>query len=388
MAEQLSPLIDTFRLVRNPEHTMEWLKASRGGPVLLRELATRAHSEPVTHDLLDNYPQTYTLHRLRDLFVHAGILPARAELLERIQPWLDQVLSDRPPHQATLVRPFATWHALRRARQRARRRPTTASSATYVRSQVTIALNFLSWLDERGQTLTTANQSDLDLWLQEGTQTNYFLATFITWANSRGLCELTIPNRPRSEPASYLEEEDRWNMLRRCLHDETMPIDVRAAGTLILLFGRTTTTFADLTLADLQQVRGETYLRLGDFTALLPPPAAAVFHTLSMDAATKESFQQPDNTARYLFPGRFPGRPARAFAISRKLGAHGIATLPSRNAARAGWARDIPSPIAADLLGIDISTATRWASRTRRDWTDYIAERAQALERDDRECLK
>lgn len=144
--------------------------------------------------------------------------------------------------------------------------------------------------------------------------------------------------------------------------------------------------FTDLTVADLHQVSGETYLQLGDFTALLPPPAAAVFHTLSVKANTKETFQQPDNTAQYLFPGRFPGRPAAAKVISRKLRAHGIATLPSRNAARAGWARDIPSPIAADLLGIDISTATKWASRTRRDWTDYIAERAQALERDDREC--
>ena len=63
----------------------------------------------------------------------------------------------------------------------------------------------------------------------------------------------------------------------------------------------------------------------------------------------------------------------------------GNATLPSRNAARAEWARDIPSPIAADLLGINISTATQWASRTRRDWTDYIAERAQTQERHARE---
>ncbi|HEY5152096.1 MAG TPA: hypothetical protein VIJ23_20240 [Mycobacterium sp.] len=386
IADQLAPLLNTYQHVRNPGRVMQWLNTPAPGTVLLRELAIRAHSEPITHELLDSYPQTYTLHRLRDLFVHAGILPARAELLERIQPWLDQVLSDRPPHHATLVRPFATWHALRRARQRARRRPTTASSATYVRSQVTIALDFLSWLDTRVQTLTTANQSDLDLWLREGTQTNYFLATFITWANARGLCELTIPHRPRSEPATGLDDQDRWNMLQRCLHDQTMPIDVRAAGTLILLFGRATTTFMDLTVADLQQVRGETYLRLGDFTALLPPPAAAVFHTLSEDATTKEAFQQPDHAGRYLFPGRFPGRPARAHVISRKLRIHGIATLPSRNAARAGWARDIPSPIAADLLGIDISTATQWASRTRRDWTDYIAERAQALERDAREC--
>lgn len=388
IAEQLAPLTDAYQQVRNPDWVMQWLNTPRPGTVLLRELAIRAHSEPVTHDLLDSYPQTYPLHRLRDLFVHSGILPARAELLERIQPWLDQVLSDRPPHHATLVRPFATWHALRRARQRARRRPTTASAATYVRSQVTIALNFLSWLEGRGQTLTTANQSDLDLWLQEGTQTNYFLATFITWANARGLCELTLAHRPRSEPASFLEEKDRWNMLQRCLHDQNMPIDVRAAGTLILLFGRTTTTFMNLTVADLQQVRGETYLRLGDFAALLPPRAAAVFQMLSQDATIKETFQRPDNTAPYLFPGRFPGRPARAHVISRKLRAHGITTLPSRNAARAGWARDIPSPIAADVVGIDINTATQWASRTRRDWTDYIAERAHALERNDHECQK
>lgn len=182
IAEQLAPLSDAYQQVNKPDQVMQWLNTPQPGTVLLRELAIRAHSEPVTHDLLDSYPQTYTLHHLRDLFVYAGILPDRAEFLERIQPWLDQVLSDRPQHHATLVRPFATWHALRRARQRDRRRPTTASSATYVRSQVTIALNFLSWLDGHGQTLTTANQSDLDLWLEIGTQTNYFLATFITWA--------------------------------------------------------------------------------------------------------------------------------------------------------------------------------------------------------------
>lgn len=388
IAEQLAPLLNAYQHVRNPNQVMQWLKTPGPGTGLLHELGILAHSEPITHDLLDNYPQNYALHRLRDLFVHAEILPARNELLERIQPWLDQVLADRPPHHATLIRPFATWHALRRARQRARRRPTTASSATYIRTQVTIALNFLSWLDKRGQTLTTASQSDIDLWLQDGTQTNYFLATFLGWANARGLCTLTIPNRPRSEPASYLDDQDRSTLLQRCLHDHTMPIDVRAAGTLVLLFGRTTSTFADLTIGDIQHIDGETYLRLSGFTVLLPPAAAAVFRTLSEHATTKEAFQQPDNTTRYLFPGRFPGRPARGYVISRKLRAHGIATLPSRNAARAEWARDIPSPIAADLLGININTATQWASRTRRDWTDYLAERAETQERHAREGQK
>jgi len=383
IAEQLAPLIDLYQQVCNPDWVMQWLNGPHPGTILLNELATRTHREPITHQLLDSYPQSYTVHRLRDLLVHSGILPERPELLERIQPWLDQVLSGRPQHHVLLVRPFTVWHALRRARQRARRRPTTVSSATYLRSQVIITLDFLSWLDERGQTLTTARQSDLDLWLGEGTQTSYLLASFLRWANARGLCELTIPNRQATEPAVYLDEEDRWTMLRRCLHDKDMPIDVRAAGTLILLFGRTTTTFINLTVADLQQTGGETWLRLGDFTPLLPTTAAAVFRTLSENATTKGTFQQPDTTVRYLFPGRIPGQPARAFAISRKLQAHGIATLPSRNAARAGRARDIPSPVVADLLGIGINTATRWTSRTRRDWTDYIAERAENLERNE-----
>jgi hypothetical protein len=37
-----------------------------------------------------------------------------------------------------------------------------------------------------------------------------------------------------------------------------------------------------------------------------------------------------------------------------------------------------PPAVLASLLGVHIQTAVNWASRTRRDWTTYLAERARA----------
>ena len=36
-------------------------------------------------------------------------------------------------------------------------------------------------------------------------------------------------------------------------------------------------------------------------------------------------------------------------------------------------AADLPAAILADLLGLHINTAVRWATYARRDWADYLA---------------
>jgi hypothetical protein len=69
--------------------------------------------------------------------------------------------------------------------------------------------------------------------------------------------------------------------------------------------------------------------------------------------------------------------------LSRRLGEGQGERLqcPDRSAssARAAWTRDIPGLIASDMLGIHASTATPWANRGRRGWTDYYTSaRAEA----------
>lgn len=61
--------------------------------------------------------------------------------------------------------------------------------------------------------------------------------------------------------------------------------------------------------------------------------------------------------------------------FSRKLMNHGIDARPARNAALIAPLEDVSPPILADILGLHINTAVRWADIARRDWTAYLAVR-------------
>ncbi|MEV4399164.1 hypothetical protein [Nonomuraea sp. NPDC049607] len=45
------------------------------------------------------------------------------------------------------------------------------------------------------------------------------------------------PAVPVQDPAGILDEQERWDQFQRCLADSALPLDVRAAGALLLLFG-------------------------------------------------------------------------------------------------------------------------------------------------------
>jgi hypothetical protein len=64
--------------------------------------------DPITYDLLDDLPQTQALHYVREVLVNSGVLPARNEHLERLAPWLEHLLHDKPAHHTRLIRPFTS----------------------------------------------------------------------------------------------------------------------------------------------------------------------------------------------------------------------------------------------------------------------------------------
>jgi L-alanine-DL-glutamate epimerase-like enolase superfamily enzyme len=71
-----------------------------------------------------------------------------------------------------------------------------------------------------------------------------------------------------------------------------------------------------------------------------------------------------------------PGRPISPHAMTQKLSRHGITVRAACNGALAALAADLPAAILADLLGMHVNTAVRWVNYARRDWTDYLADRA------------
>ncbi|MFJ9372424.1 hypothetical protein [Streptomyces sp. NPDC101455] len=374
---QLHPLRDALAAADTPRGVLCWLRRSPNA-ALLGELA--ASGEPVSHDLLDTLPPSRYEHYVRQTLVHTGVLPERHEELDRIPAWLDGLLTDRPSGHAALIRPFVHWSLLKRARRRAAHRARPAMAGSYTRTRIRVALELLTWLDAHQLAFGELTQAHLDRWLSEGNTRNYTVRYFLSWAAQRDLLpELTVPAVPRQEPARILDEDERWQLLNRMLNDSTLPPDVRAAGSLVLLFGMQASRIRHLHTGHLQEHDGQLHLNIGSPPLPIPPKLASLLRSLAEGPGRQARIHIDGSGPRWLFPGLLPGRPAAPSGFSRKLLDHGIDARPARNSALIALAEDVPPPILADLLGLHINTAVRWADIARRDWTDYLAARDDTL---------
>ncbi|MEV7346309.1 helix-turn-helix domain-containing protein [Streptomyces sp. NPDC093544] len=78
---------------------------------------------------------------------------------------------------------------------------------------------------------------------------------------------------------------------------------------------------------------------------------------------------------RWLFPAAEPGRHITGSALARRLTDHGIPSRPARATALVQLAQDMPAAVLSALLGLHLSTVTRWRSRAVTDWTAYLEAR-------------
>jgi hypothetical protein len=376
---QLRPVLEALAAAGNARGVLSWLRRSPNAR-LLGDLA--ATGRTLDHDLLDELPPGRYEHYVRQTLVHTGVLSERHEDLDRIAAWLDRLLADRPAKHATLIRPYVHWFLLKRARRRAAHRARPAMVGSFLRTRIRIALELLAWLDQHEVTLASLTQEHLDHWLAGGNTRHYTIRYFLNWAANRGIApRLTVPAIPRQEPARILEEDERWRQLRRCLNEPALPLDVRAAGALVLLFGLPTSRIRTLRAEHLQERVAAMFLEVGSPPLLVPPKLAALLRRLAETPVQQPRIATGGPGPRWLFPGLLPGRPAGPSGFSRKLLEHGIDARPARNAALVALVEDIPPPVLSELLGLHINTAVRWGQIAKRDWTDYLAARDDDLER-------
>jgi hypothetical protein len=372
----LAPIRDALCSAGNPKSVLTWLSRSNSAR-LLAELAS--HDRPLTHELLDVFPRSHSRSQIRQALVHARLLPAREELIEDVEAWLDDQLDCAPRQHAQLVRPFARWMVLRRARNRARSRAFTEASASWARQQIRVALDFLAWLDQHEIQLAHVKQSDIDTWLTTGLSQRYTVRYFLDWARRHRLVgPVTVPLRISKAPEQALPEDQRWQQLQRCLHDSSLPDQVRVAGALLLLYGQPISRTVQLKASQLSHANGHTYLAFDRHPVLLPPILAQLIQELRAAATPAAVLGGRGGPTTWLFPGQVPGRHLTVNGLVRRLNDHGIRARASRNAALINLAADLPAAVLADLLGMHINTAVLWAHRARRDWASYLAARTAA----------
>lgn len=366
------PLVETICVEKRALSSIRWM--SRPGPAgLLRRLAT-LDGVP-THADLDQLPPSNSLHHLRHLMMYAGVLPERIEPLERMEPWLDSLLSTLPAHQATLIGPYSQWSVLRKARRRAIGRAYTFSSADRDKLKITAAVGLVKWIDAQQVPLHTLTQPQLEVWLEENDKRASAIVGFIAWLNNHQITDgLEVHERPHAEPSNFPDSVRQADTMRALL-SKTCPLtlEVRVASLLVLLYGTTITGICRLTADHLSDLDSKVFLTLASHPVLIPPTLAALIKELAANARRK--VLRPD-VPQYLFPSVTRiGSHISAGQLTKRINEAGIHARVNRNGALLTLAQDLPAPVLAELLGLHINTASRWCRIAQRDWSHYLSAR-------------
>jgi hypothetical protein len=362
--------------IGNPVTALGWLDRSPATAVLAKlasgELA-------LTHQALDELPRGFAVDHLRQLLVASGALPDRDPHLARLEQAVGQLAATLAyPDDTRLVRAYATWRVLRRLRRSAEHGKLTIHAAHHGRDLVAEAVRFLAWLRDRDHGLESCRQADIDQWLATGATTSRQLVRgLLGWAAEQGLLAgITLPPVTTVTPHRTLDTDQRWALARRLLHNPAVdPVD-RVAGALVVLYAQPVARIARLSRADLTRDGDQTLLRLGRDQLLLPEPLASLAHQLTGNRPVGMAGNL-DLTPVWLFPGRRPGTPMHPTHLARRLAKLGIDCRASRNTALLQLTAEVPAAVVADLLGLNPSTATKWAQIAGGNWTRYAADCAR-----------
>ena len=193
----------------------------------------------ISHAAFDALPADRAVHYVRDLLAALGVLPPYSPAVERIIPWLRDLLAELPKPHAELIDRFARWQLLRRLRVLGERDRVTRGGVQHARAAILGAARFLRWLDEHDTTLAATSQAQLEDYLVGHPGRGYSLKTFLDWTARSGLSpKLHIPPAERPLPEVTLSDQRRWQQAERLLHDEDIRLYVRIGGLFLLLFAQ------------------------------------------------------------------------------------------------------------------------------------------------------
>ena len=378
IAPPLIPLYESIAAARQPYSALNWVRTGAGA-TLLAGLASGDRA--LTHGALDAHPRRGAAEFLRQMLVANGALEARHEDLARMEVWVQAVLAEiGHPEDRRLVQAYATWSVLARLRRRARSGGVVRTRHAKVR--ITAAVHLLAWLRGRDMSLADLAQPDVDVWLAADPPSSYDVGDFLGWAADRKLVEhFEVPARPILL-GDALDDEVRWSIAERLLHDDTVDLTDRVAGCLVLLYAQQLSRIVTITPGQVIHRDGEVHLRLGVQEVVMPEPLGALIGELIATGRRYVGVGSPANSP-WLFPGLFPGRhlsPARLGERLRKLG---IRAQAGRRSALMHLAARLPAAVLAEALNLTPGTAVDWVRAAGGDWSSYAAQVARDHHRDE-----
>ncbi|WP_460069065.1 hypothetical protein [Streptomyces sp. YKOK-I1] len=326
-----------------PSSVLEWLNRP-GRAALLSQI--RNTGMPVTHGMLDQLAPADRTRMLRMILVATHVLPERDEQLAALERWVSQFLKNTTdPVERRLLHAFVTWHYLRRLRRKHHPgRPLSPHTAANVRYCLAQSAQFLKWLREHGAPLAACSQHDIDTWLAEGTVMRFKACGFVRWAACHNHIRrpVAFPPMPSAKPYRTLPDDaDRWRLVHRFLHDDSIAAVDRVAGLLVLLYGQPLTKIAALTTDQVLITGVGIRLALGPHPVTVPPPLDQLLIHLAEDRDGALALGRSTDHS-WLLPGTHPGRPRSPRQLRTRLASYGLPSRRGRNSALMDLAAQMP----------------------------------------------
>ena len=373
----LEPLAVAIASMPRPNSGVTWIRANPKVGDLLAALG--AGWIELSHEALDGLPAGRSVEFIRGLLVANKVLPPRDRRIATYESWLaDKLEAIHDEEHRRLIERFGRWHHLRNLRELTKNGPVEAGPFLRAKQSTTVAIQFLSWLADRGRTLAECTQHDIDAWYASGTATRQHVERFLYWSRSHRLTtKLALPRRNRDNQ-DILGEHHRLKIIRSLLLHDELPAAYRVAGCLVTLFGQSVSRIITLTIEDTRTVDGRVQIVLADDWLDLPEQLAII---LEYHLENQPNTQTAANTeSKWLFPGTMPSQHIDRETMLTTLHAAGIPVRASRNTTWQQMVREAPPQVLARALGISPKTAMQHAERAGADWTQYAAFRARPIE--------
>lgn len=311
---------------------------------------------------------------LRAMLVASGALPPRDENAARLHRYAAEAGADiTDPELCGVLSRYARWHVVGRAKTN-RHGHLTAHVAARCRNDINTARAFLDHLTTSGHTLDNCPQACVEAWLSTSRSAH---PGFVRWLTRGGyLPRVTLPEPVAAkDPPTGLTPKINWPWpADSCTTPPPPASRDRAAACLILLYAQPVAKIAALTTDDIEVRDTGTYLRLGPEPLLLIPPLDALVTALPVAKPFGTASSLAD--ARWLFTGKNAGTHLHPASLVRRMNQLGIITRASRNTALLHLASTTPPAVFASLIGIHITTATRWAELSGSAWNTHAAGRS------------
>lgn len=338
---------------------------------VLKSHAARALRELVSGRLpldaraiMDDLPTPQSAGFLLSLLAAAGLLPELDVHQARFERWLEMWLADIDNAQdRLLLQRYHKWGTNPVLRKPVSRPTSTPHRMKRLKSRLRQCALLLAHIRASGHTIATFPQRELDHYLTGSSSQIDALAQFTRWLRENRLTHLVVPWRRNGVASAGMDTEERWRVARRFLSDDTVPTIDRVAGLLTLLYGMQATRIVALERSDLQ-IRGDGMtLTIGTDPIELPEPVARAITDLLRNSARKSD--------RWLFPGRNPGAPMTAPAVSRRLHRYGLRIADARATSLLELARHMHPRVISDMLGLSTTAASRWWRLASSGWATY-----------------